>query len=187
MTSRGWRENLNVWNLSLLLLVLVLVSCGTNPQNPNNPNPPNDPYNPFAEFGCLEAPSINVNEPREIFDIELGKPYELQGGAYRLFFDIDTPSKVRATLTGVEAYDTLYVLVADQIDLRRAGSIFHRAGEASNDDGPPLTQVRIESLEPLEVTVSVTLNRYLSDYTQRADEGKRLFCERYRVVIEKIP
>jgi hypothetical protein len=171
-----------VSNLNCLLVLVLLVSCSS----PTNPNNPNDPNNPYAALGCSEAPRFDVSQPKEIFDIELGKPYELQGGAFRLFFDLDTPSKVRVTLTGIKSYDSLYVLVGDLIDFRRSGGFTHDAGSASNEDGPPLTEASVESKEALEITVSVTLNRFLSDQTQRTDEGKRLFCERYTVVVEKI-
>ncbi|MGL4612000.1 MAG: hypothetical protein ACRCYY_20370 [Trueperaceae bacterium] len=177
-----------MWSLSFLLFVLVLVSCGgtQNPTNPTSPTPEN-PNNPYAAYGCEESPNTNSDNPRSIYDIELGKPYVLQGGSYALFFDIPVPSKVRVSLEGIDAYDSLFVIVGDKVDFQRAGSLFHDAGSASNEAGPPLTEATIESEEPLEVTVSVGLNRFLDDYTLRNDEGKTLFCQPYTVVVTTIP
>jgi hypothetical protein len=174
-----------VKNLSLLLLVL-LAGCGTNPQTPNTPNIPDDPNNPYAAFGCSQSPNVGP-EPRILSDVEVGKVYALQGGIYRLNFDSAVPSRIRVTLTELDAYDNLSLILGDTIDISRIVTFAHNAGSGSTEDGPPLQTVILESAEKLEVTVGLTVNRQLSDNTLRNNEGKQLFCQTYNVLIERIP
>ena len=164
-----------MWNHSVLLVLMV--ACASTPTS----------NNPYAAYGCAETPVTTKDNPRVLYDVELGRIYTLQGGAYHLRFDIAAPTNIRVRLTGIEGYDSLFVLVGDQVDSRRAGSLFHDAGAASNEDGMPLTEATVTSKEPLEVNVGISINRYLSEYTLRNDDGKRLFCQTYQLVVEAVP
>ncbi|MGL4611293.1 MAG: hypothetical protein ACRCYY_16730 [Trueperaceae bacterium] len=174
-----------MWSLSFLLFVLVLVSCSsTTPTNPT-PTTPETPSNPYAAYGCLESPNMG-SQPRVLYDVELGKPYELQGGSYQLMFDLPVPSRIRVTLSELDPYDNLSLILADTIDINHIVTYTHNAGPGSTEDGPALESVVLESKEQLEVTVGFTVNRSFSDNTLRNDEGKQLFCQTYTVVIERI-
>jgi hypothetical protein len=168
-------------------LGLCLISALTACQSVPSTNPPGNQTNPYAAFGCAEPPNPDPNKPRQIFDIRLSTAYEFQGGSYLLYFDIPNPIKVRVRLTGLETYDSLLVQVNDKVDTTTGASLYHNAGDASDEDGPALTQAVLETEDQLEVTVSVALNRSLSEYTLRNDDGKRLFCQQYTVVVETIP
>ncbi len=169
-----------------LCLVAALTACNSNSNVPPPANSP-DPNNAYAAFGCTEPPNPDPNKPRQIFDIRPSTVYELQGGSYILYLDVAVPTKVRVRLSGLASYDSLLVQVNDNVDGTKGASLYHNAGEASDEDGPALPGAVLETEDPLEVTVIVSLNRFLSEDTLRDDAGKRLFCQKYSVIVETIP
>lgn len=156
-----------------LILVAGLAGCSNNPTNPPTGTP-----NPYASYGCFEAPNSNPKRT-----VEIGTPYEFQGGQYILQFKLTAPSRIRVQLTELDSYDDLMVQLGDSLHM---DFFRHNAGSAANEEGPPLQTAVLDTKEALQGDVNLIVNRILSDVTLSTDEGKRLFCERYRVVVQQI-
>lgn len=161
----------------VLVMPLVLVACsGSNTSS----NPPPQTPNPFADFGCTEAPQTTA---KVINNAELGGVYEFQGGKYALQLELTSATRLRLTLTELEPYDTLWLWMTDY---KSSKTLFHNPSDTSGNGGPPLQTVTLETDETFQGFVTVQLTRAFSDVTLSTDDGKRLFCQRYKVTVESV-
>jgi hypothetical protein len=162
---------------TIVVMVLVLVACSGSPSSSNPPQTPN----PFADFGCTETPQTTT--AKVINNAELGKVYEFQGGKYALQLELTDATRLRLTLTEVEAYDTLWLWMTDY---QSSKTLFHNPGDPSGNGGSPLQTATLETDERFQGFVTVQLTRAFNDVTLSTDAGKRLFCQRYKAVLEAV-
>jgi hypothetical protein len=155
-----------------LMIVAGLAGCSNNPTNPRTGTP-----NPYAPYGCLEAPN---STPRTI---EVGTSYEFQGGQTIFQFKLTTPSRIRVQITELEGYDDLRIQIGDNLHM---DFFRHNAGSAANEEGAPLQTAVLDTKDALQGDVNLIVNRILSEVTLSSEDGKRLFCERYKVVVQRI-
>jgi hypothetical protein len=160
-----------------VVMLLVLVACN---ESPSSSNPPETP-NPFAEFGCLETPQTTT--AKVINNAELGMVYEFQGGKYALQLELADATRLRLTLTEVEAYDTLWLWMTDY---KSSKTLFHDPSNTLGNGGSPLQTTTLETDERFQGFVTIQLTRAFNDVTLSTDDGKRLFCQRYKAVLEAV-
>jgi hypothetical protein len=160
-----------------VVALLILVSCSRSP----SASTPQPTPNPFAEYGCIEPPQTTT--AKVINGAELGKVYEFQGGKYALQLELSGAIRLKLSLTELEPYDTLWLWMTDY---KTSKTLFHNPRNETGEEGTPMQIATLETDEPFQGFVTIQLTRAFNDVTLSTDEGKRLFCQRYKVIVEAI-